>query len=962
MKSEKAKIEPIAILLVEDDPVHTELVRNAFAPQAARVRLTVARDLQDARTNLAVSIPDLVIAEFFLPDGKATELLPANTEEPPYPVLIMTSNGDAQLAVEAMKAGALDYVVKSETTLVDMPRLAERALREWSHIIKRKRAELALQASEEKWRSLVENAPDIIMNVDRDGTIRFVNRTVPELTPEQVVGSKVYDYIPPEHHDTIRNSLAQVVQTGEANRYEIAGVGPKNQIAWYASRVGPIKHNGQVVGATIVTTDITQRKQAEEALRDSEQRYQRLVEHAGDAFFLHDTEGRILDVNQRACESLGYTRAELLTRSVADIDTVWTGERITEAVRHLVPGAPVTAESTQRRKDGTTFPIEVRAGLLEIGGTELILSLVRDISGRKQVEKEREAYAQMLEAIRRMQSDFIAELPADELFNNLLARLLELTGSEYGFIGEILYKDAKPYLNTKAIMNITWNEEMRKFYEENAPEGMKFYNLNTLFGQVMATGGPVISNQPAKDPRAGGVRKGHPPLQSFLGVPIYCRDRLVGVAGMANRPGGYNSELVEFLQPLLETSSHIIEAYRNNARRQRAEEEQARLETRLRQSQKLETIGTLAGGIAHDFNNLLTVICGYADMAIDDLSEGTQARSNLEEVLKAGHRAKDLVQQILTFSRQMEQERQAVKVHLIVKEVLTALQAMLPAAVEIRQAIDTDCGTVIADPTQIHQVLMNLCTNAYDAMREGGGVLTVSLDMVEVGIESTETHPNLQEGVYIRLTVSDTGHGMNGEIIDRIFEPFFTTKGVREGTGLGLSVAYGILLSHGGELTVSSELGKGTTFRAYLPQADDDTEWKMPTDEPLLRGEERILFVDDEEMIARLIKQMLVHCYKVTIMTSSVEALQVFDTQPNAFDIVITDMTMPDMTGVELAKELIRLRSNIPIILVTGFSELITAETAKEVGVRGYLTKPIAIGDLSRAIRRVLDYNTEKEG
>jgi len=262
----------------------------------------------------------------------------------------------------------------------------------------------------------------------------------------------------------------------------------------------------------------------------------------------------------------------------------------------------------------------------------------------------------------------------------------------------------------------------------------------------------------------------------------------------------------------------------------------------------------------------------------------------------------------------------------------------------------------LADPTQIHQVIMNLCTNAYHAMRESGGVMNISLAKVEIDKKFVKKHPNLHEGQYIRLAVSDTGTGMDRVTMERIFEPFFTTKGAGEGTGLGLSVVHGIVTSHGGEITVYSEPEKGTTFNVYLPPCDSEVEQEVLKNEPILKGKERVLLVDDEKEVAVMVKEMLARMgYDVTMRTSSVEALEAFRTNVDRFDIIITDQTMPNMTGVELSKELMSLRSEIPIILMTGFSEIITPEKAKKMGIREYIMKPIVARDLGKIIRQVLD-------
>jgi len=390
--------------------------------------------------------------------------------------------------------------------------------------------------------------------------------------------------------------------------------------------------------------------------------------------------------------------------------------------------------------------------------------------------------------------------------------------------------------------------------------------------------------------------------------------------------------------------------------RKEAEEATAKLEAQLHQAQKIKAIGTLAGGIAHDFNNILAAILGYTELTMYDLPEGSLARANLEQALKAGMRAKNLVQQILTFSRKSEQERRPVQIHLIVKEALKLLRSSLPATIEIRQNIDTKCGVVLADPTQIDQVMMNLCTNAYHAMHERGGVLEVSLNVFEIDAAFARTHANLQEGSYVRLTVSDTGHGMDRATMERIFEPFFTTKAVGDGTGMGLATVHGIVTSHDGAITVHSEPEKGSTFHVYFPRLDSILQPEAQTTEPVPRGKERILFVDDEEQLVRMGQQMLERLgYHVTVRTSSVEAVEAFRAQPDRFDLVITDQTMPNMTGVELAKELMRIRPDVPIILTTGFSEVVTPQEAKNAGIREYIMKPVVARDLAQAIRQVLD-------
>lgn len=391
--------------------------------------------------------------------------------------------------------------------------------------------------------------------------------------------------------------------------------------------------------------------------------------------------------------------------------------------------------------------------------------------------------------------------------------------------------------------------------------------------------------------------------------------------------------------------------------RKQAEEERTLVEAQLRQAQKMEALGTLAGGIAHDFNNILGIIIGYTEMAEWDLGGESPVRRNLQEVLGAAHRAKELVQQILAFSRRSEQEKVPVQVGLIVNEALKMLRASLPSTISVVTRIASE-SIVLADPTQVHQVLMNLCTNAAHAMAENGGVLGVNLSDVYFGSESLQSHTGLAPGAYVRLTVSDTGHGMDSAVLERIFEPFFTTKEQGAGTGLGLAVVHGIVKSHEGRIEVASVPGEGTAFHVYLPVVESASMVPKNDEVPLPCGRERILIVDDEPALAVVTQFMLERLgYRVDYRTNGMDALDAFrpESEIEPFDLVITDMTMPDLTGADLARELNRLKPGLPIILCTGFSEKMDEEKAKSLGIRGLLMKPYILRELAVLTRKVLD-------
>ena len=392
--------------------------------------------------------------------------------------------------------------------------------------------------------------------------------------------------------------------------------------------------------------------------------------------------------------------------------------------------------------------------------------------------------------------------------------------------------------------------------------------------------------------------------------------------------------------------------------RKKAEKGRIKLESQLQQAQKMESIGTLAGGIAHDFNNILFPIVGHTEMLLEDIPNSSPLNESLNEIYTGAMRAKELVKQILTFSRQENTELKLIKILPIIKEALKLIRHTIPTTIEIKQDIQADCGPIKADPTQIHQVIMNLSTNAYHAMEETGGVLNIRLKEVEFG-ESDLFNPDIKPPKYARLSISDTGKGMDKDTIKKIFDPFFTTKETGKGTGMGLSVVHGIVKSMNGTIKVDSRSDKGTEFHIYLPVFKNLTEKKeLQTEKPIQSGTERILLVDDEESIILMEKNMLERLdYQVTSRTSSIEALEAFRAAPSIFDIVITDMQMPNMTGDKFASELTKIRPDIPVLLCTGFSETMSEEKAESLGINGFLLKPIVMKDLSHKIREVLDNN-----
>ena len=390
--------------------------------------------------------------------------------------------------------------------------------------------------------------------------------------------------------------------------------------------------------------------------------------------------------------------------------------------------------------------------------------------------------------------------------------------------------------------------------------------------------------------------------------------------------------------------------------RKRAEEQKQKLEEKLRRSQKLEAIGTLAGGIAHDFNNILSAVIGYAQLAEMETPDDTESKGYLAEIVRASRRATELIRHILTFSRQYETEKKPIEIKPILKEAVKLIRATLPSTIDIREQILASTSTVLADPTQIHQVIVNLCTNSYHAMEKKGGVLSIGLEEVSIVNEQEAMALDILPGKYVKLSVGDTGKGIDESIREQVFDPYFSTKGPGEGTGLGLSTVHGIVKSCQGAVNFSSEPGRGATFYVYFPTMEHKSTARPPEVQPLQKGNERILFVDDEAAIVDTGLRMLERLgYKVTSFTCSVEALNEFRINPDKYDLLITDFTMPQMTGMELAHEIMAIRSDLPIILCTGFSTMITQDKAKALGIKEFVMKPILVDKLAGTVRKVLD-------
>ncbi len=572
---------------------------------------------------------------------------------------------------------------------------------------------------------------------------------------------------------------------------------------------------------------------------------------------------------------------------------------------------------------------------------EIHKQLKQEIEDRKWAEDRLVWQARVNEAIAKLSKALISSLSIDEISSMILEKAKQITESEYGYTAYIqVHKDylAYPPINQEVWIKSTASDK-----------DFTLERTGGLWEWVSKNKKTLLSNNPEEDQRYSGIPEDFLPFRNFLSAPVIINDMLMGQIAVADSTRDYSDRDIRLLQELADLYAIAIQ-------RKISEDERDTLQMQLQHSQRLESIGILAGGIAHDFNNILFPIIGYTEMSMIKIAEGNDIRKNLEEIFKAANRARNLIQQILTFSRRSNRERKPLKVQSVIKETLDFLMVSMEKNIEIHQNIDRKCGYILGDRTQIHQVIMNLCTNAYHAMQEKGGILEVSLNQVKLNPYDIVPYMNISPGSYLHLSVRDTGYGMKRSVMERIFDPFFTTKAPGKGTGMGLSVVHGIVKSYDGCITVYSEPGKGSIFHVYLPLMDtpETNLTELSFEEPPT-GDERILLADDEEQVLNMLQKMLEQLgYQVKAFISSPEAYQQFENSPDNFDLVITDMAMPKMTGEELAKKIMAIRSDIPIILCTGFSEKMSEEKAKSLGIREFVMKPVIRGEIARIIRRAL--------
>ncbi len=781
-----------------------------------------------------------------------------------------------------------------------------------------------------------------------------------------------------------------------------------------------IEHSGEGLTAQYsrsskLTKAAVEQKQGRDPAWNGEEFFRAITQNSPDTIFVVDGEGVITYANHAVKRSLGYTPEELIGKSGFDLMAT---AAVPRAMNDFFNSIVATQEQIpnafrMKHKDGSERYFEgIGTNLLNDPVVNGLVINVRDVTAHAKAEEALRASEQTFKdlAEKSLAGIYIIQ---DATFRYVNAKFADIHSYAVAeiidrlHVEDLAHPDDLPLVQERLRERLAGkidplSYELRALRKTGEIIHLEVYGSVTLYEGRLAVIGTVLDitgrkkaeeelrclsvaiEQAAEgimitDP-GGSIQYVNPAFERITG---YARGEVFGktprilksgVQGPAfyeelwktikggniwngritnKRNDGKLVQQYVTISPLLNSQGELT----GYVSLQRDITESVRLEEQLRQAQKMEAIGTLAGGIAHDFNNILSAIMGYTDMAIRIVADDNRLLYYLKQAYKASERARDLVKQILVFSRQKEGKLCPLSVGPIIKEGLKLLRASLPSTIQISHNIRSEMDAVLADPTHIHQILMNLCINAAHAMRERTGMINVSLDPVNIHPGDALTAHDLEPGMYLRLTVSDMGIGMDVLTMKQIFDPYYTTKRPGEGTGLGLSMVHGIVKSYGGTITVKSTEGVGSEFSVYLPHlVEREDRQEGEAGESIPRGKERILFVDDEEMIVE-IGEIMLTClgYEVVGTTSSLEALNLFRAQPEQFDLVITDMTMPNMTGVELTRELLHIRPCISIIGCTGFSDMISPEKAISIGMKDLVKKPVIQSQLAGAIRRVLD-------
>ena len=799
----------------------------------------------------------------------------------------------------------------------------------------RKQAEEALEQTRQNYETFFNTIDEFLFVLDEEGNIIQANTTAIDrlgYTREELFGNSILMVHPPERRAEAGRIVGEML--GGVKEFCPIPIITKSGVQIpVETRVSHGFWDGKPV-IFGVTKDISK-------VKFSKEKFSKLFYINPSACGLNDLDdNKYTEVNEAFCTLLGFDKNEVIGKTALDLG-ILTPETISVILSKADNNGNITnAGASLKAKNGDVKHVLLSAGNINVQDKKYRFTIVQDLTERKRVEEE----------LNKAQKDLFKRVYERE-------RTLELVKTNKTLAAEI-----RDRMKSESALLVS-EEKYRNIFD-NAIEGIyqtttdgRFLSANPALAQKHGYASPEemiasitdIGQQLFVNPQDRDkwmeLLNAHEFADNFE-TQHYKKDGSKIWVSISARTVKDKEGKILYYEGGMEDITERI----------RADEETILLERQLRQAQKMEAIGTLAGGIAHDFNNILGAISGYTELTLGQVPYDSKANKYLKRIFTATRRAVNLVSQILAFSRQSEKELRPVRMSPIIEEGLKLIRATTPTTIDIHQNITAEPDLVVADETYIHQIFMNLCMNANHAMREKGGVLSV--DLINESIVSGDmNHPGINPGPYLKLTVSDTGEGIEPGAMDKIFDPFFTTKKLGDGTGLGLSVVHGIVQSLSGNIKVDSCVGKGTSFSAWIPVLSDSLleNFVEGEDTIIIRGSGRILFVDDEEALIEMARDLLESLgYEVTARQDSVEALEIFRANPDRFDLVITDQTMPKMTGMNLAQEVLRIRPNIPIILCTGFSSTVNARDAKSAGIKAFILKPLIRSKISETIQQVL--------
>jgi len=874
-------------------------------------------------------------------------------------------------------------------------------------ITKQTQAETAHRKNEKKYRNVVENASEAI-TVTKGKMFKFVNPKMIEFTGYseiELMSRPFMDLVHPDDRQLVKLNYLERQKTKNSVQYELRIITKDGVIKWFESKAVIIEWEDE--SATLnMLTDITHRKQAEEKLNVTLHQLNAVVSHVPVIISAVDLEGKYFLSEGKGLKKLGRKSEEMIGISVYDLYK--DRPDILEYIQRTLKGESiqVEVEIADEIFDLSYEPITDHTNT--VSGLVVVANI---ITKRKQVENELKFSAEKFERWKASSPIGIIQSNAKGGIKDINDTALTMLGySKQDLLeGSLDWAKLTPaeflHLDKKAMEEATdkgfWTPFEKEYFHKDGHRvpiiigGAAFKDYDDEYivfvleiterkkaeealriseekyrSMMEAMEDPVtisshdykiVYMNPAMIKRTGRDATGEPCFKALhdLGTKCpWCQHHKI-------QNGEHFTE--ELVSPKDKRAYHIshspifhkdesistLTVYRDTT-------DFKKMQSQLMQSHKMEAIGTLAGGIAHDFNNILFPVLGHTEMLLEDIPEDSPFRPRLDQIFTSALRASELVKQILTFSRHNTDELSLMKIQPVIKEALKLIRSTIPATIEIKQYIRNDCGIIKADSTQIHQIIMNLAANAHHAMEDTGGELKINFKEIQLGNDDVITF-DMMPGAYACLTIADTGTGMDKDRIKKIFDPFFTTKGKNKGTGMGLSVVLGIVTNMGGTIQVYSEPGEGTEFKIYFPiekSSFEEQNIQIQTEKSVRGGTERILLVDDEEAIIEMEKPMLERLgYQVSLRTSSIEALETFRATPDRFDLVITDMAMPNMSGDKLSVELIKIRSDIPILLCTGFSEAMSEGKATSLGIKGFLLKPIVMKNFVQKIREMLDSN-----